>query len=65
MSLKAFSLCMCSVFLIGFEDLKVFYFPPFSFLFLLFSSFHLQVPCICSSNKVLFAERLTSLLTQR
>lgn len=30
--MKSFSLCMCSVFLIGFEDLKVFSFP-FLFLF--------------------------------
>lgn len=32
--MKSFSLCMCSVFLIGFEDLKVFSFFLLSFFFL-------------------------------
>lgn len=31
--MKSFSLCMCSVFLIGFEDLKVFSFPLLSYSF--------------------------------
>lgn len=43
--MKSFSLCMCSVFLIGFEDLKVFsfssFFPTFSLLFFLSYSFSL------------------------
>ena len=33
--MKSFSLCMFSVFLIGFEDLKVFSFPFLSYSFFL------------------------------
>ena len=46
--MKSFSLCMCSVSLIGFEDLKVFsfssFFPTFSLLFFLSYSFFFSTP---------------------